>query len=1240
MKQFVKKTVKILFWLLTILALLIFVLVMVSSTRPFLNWATQIAQDQLMQSAGYELSIGDIQGQILWSLRIDDLRISQAGQEVLHVPHLETGLSLWGLLRGRINLTRLELQSPVFNLNPALMTEDKAEIAPVDDEDSPWPRIMISDLNLVKGALNINLPDMRDLSLRDINISGDLTSRRNLLEARLAQASARWQHDNKLAFSAQGEVGLRNNRLIFTDFDCNLNGNHLNAQGEISLSGAGPADLKIKGVYSTGPPAALGLNMPTPLQPLTFDLNVAGDARAWKLALQARQLSGSIEMNGAFFPETRQYTLTGNMVDLAPARLGLELSEMWQSLSLNGALGLIGDGDDFTLQIQNIKLQDHTLGQLELWLAWQPGFYQLKGLELMQAEGKLSATAAVYHPPANQPSTLRVQLHNFSIPRQFDHNLPPTMRSMFWNGEINAEGSEEQGIFAIHMDRIALASHMPPAKLDLQGSWQHKALELHEGRFEFPRGSVVVAGRLSEELLDLKLDLDIGEIRPLYRILALQDYDFIPANGLLRGQVELKGSLAKPQVVFNVHGVNLKGPQVSCQTLDLAGNWHIPQSITANFRLQQANIYGLDSREITLYSDIAEGGRGQLLVHAQGNQGWLLNVAASPANPELSAWKLHDIEMTTNWQHHWKQAGPALFSMDSGNYHLQEIVLADGRQKLAAHLSLIGEKMDGALLVENLELAQLLAEDALPAKPKFNLRAVLSGTRQNPLLNINGSLRAAQANKMVNLDFSGDYQNHNASITASAASNDVRLFNMDLQTSGSDSEPVKNVKLRIYAQKADLAPFQVFLPEVTNLNGTMDIDVTMQGAWDDKLIPRGHAQITDGAFVIDTLNLSFQKFNTYLDCQEQGINIRSFSISSGQANIQLGGNAAWPWNQEGPLNLTAMARDFKIELPPWGHIIIDSDLALAGTYKNPYISGEVVDKSAQIQLFKTSYSDLDDVVLLNSEQPLPRIRFPRDVEDMWAPPEFLNRWKVNLKLRNDDNFKVNLAQGWFAVGGTVSVDKEPYAEPVFGGGFTVNSGLLVVFGTRIEQLGGTVRYVDPHSIFPDLNINASVRRGLINIMVRISGSALNPKLSLSSDPPLSQADILSLLAFGRPSQELNRQESSALSNQAMALAIVGQKGRDEMENIFGSTITPDVITVHNEIQQGSSLEAGKYLNQNLYLRYRQGTEDSGGQNLGLEWRLTPRITLQGQVGTMRDTGVDIFFHFVFGEKDLESKSEE
>jgi translocation and assembly module TamB len=107
------------------------------------------------------------------------------------------------------------------------------------------------------------------------------------------------------------------------------------------------------------------------------------------------------------------------------------------------------------------------------------------------------------------------------------------------------------------------------------------------------------------------------------------------------------------------------------------------------------------------------------------------------------------------------------------------------------------------------------------------------------------------------------------------------------------------------------------------------------------------------------------------------------------------------------------------------------------------------------------------------------------------------------------------------------------------GRLNMDRGEYNAFGRRFVLTRGGVTFQGGQSIDPLLHVIArhEVRlpgREAFDINVHVGGSMTQPTLSLESDaePPISQTDLLSYLAFGRSSSSLFQQQGSSLSGQS------------------------------------------------------------------------------------------------------------
>jgi translocation and assembly module TamB len=120
----------------------------------------------------------------------------------------------------------------------------------------------------------------------------------------------------------------------------------------------------------------------------------------------------------------------------------------------------------------------------------------------------------------------------------------------------------------------------------------------------------------------------------------------------------------------------------------------------------------------------------------------------------------------------------------------------------------------------------------------------------------------------------------------------------------------------------------------------------------------------------------------------------------------------------------------------------------------------------------------------------------------------------------------------------------------------------------------------------------------------ISGTARTPILSLRSEPSLEQADILSLLLFGKTTNGLSGGEKSSLQSQVLSAtagyfasdlrrSVAQQLGIDDLEFDVGQTISK------------SHIGAGKYLSEDVFVStsHPAGDKKNQGQEFAVEYQM-------------------------------------
>lgn len=189
------------------------------------------------------------------------------------------------------------------------------------------------------------------------------------------------------------------------------------------------------------------------------------------------------------------------------------------------------------------------------------------------------------------------------------------------------------------------------------------------------------------------------------------------------------------------------------------------------------------------------------------------------------------------------------------------------------------------------------------------------------------------------------------------------------------------------------------------------------------------------------------------------------------------------------------------------------------------------------------------------------------------------------------------------------------ANPQYRGTFNTRRGHIELFGKRFVLQNGEVRFNNDGVI---LRIPAVYTTSDIEIRAELYGTADEPKLKLSSIPSRPEDEILALLIFGKPIDQITAFEAIRLAAAVRSLSSGG--GFDPVDSAR-QMLGVDALTIDNstsETGSGVSVGVGKYLSEKVYLELKRTPNPTQPWQGSVQVELTPKLTLQS--GTSEDGG--------------------
>jgi autotransporter translocation and assembly factor TamB len=202
------------------------------------------------------------------------------------------------------------------------------------------------------------------------------------------------------------------------------------------------------------------------------------------------------------------------------------------------------------------------------------------------------------------------------------------------------------------------------------------------------------------------------------------------------------------------------------------------------------------------------------------------------------------------------------------------------------------------------------------------------------------------------------------------------------------------------------------------------------------------------------------------------------------------------------------------------------------------------------------------------------------------------------------------ARARFSIGGTT-------AHPLLDGRVEALDGEIFLRGRTFELVGATVDFRPDLGLAAALNITAEslvdTPDGTYVVGVRVTGTTLEPRVTLSSDDPsLSQTDIATLIAFGRTTAQMRRDGGSFSLSGVLGFGTqqVGDLLTGEAERVLPVDrieFEPTFSTTTGAFEP--QLTLGKDLTDNLTASVGQTFGVASRTRVEIEYRLGPRVSV-------------------------------
>jgi autotransporter translocation and assembly factor TamB len=432
--------------------------------------------------------------------------------------------------------------------------------------------------------------------------------------------------------------------------------------------------------------------------------------------------------------------------------------------------------------------------------------------------------------------------------------------------------------------------------------------------------------------------------------------------------------------------------------------------------------------------------------------------------------------------------------------------------------------------------------------------------------------------------------------------------------------------LTVLAKLTDVGVVAPAVPYVANASGSAHVDLRITGSQATPQID-GSATMVDVQFDVPETGVSYRRLNAGVRVVDSALVVERFTVEDpGGRVLQVTGRLdVLNRDRGGDVDLRIVARDFRLLGNRFGDLHVNLDLTAAGTVTAPQVIGSVGIERGRFEVDELLQQFTPSTAYVGVVTPS-KGAAGADAHPAPAPPSIFSGAALSIDvilpenvvvrgrgLQTDDG-PIGLGDINLTLGGTLQVAKAQGGEAGLVGEVSVVRGTYVFQGRRFAiERGSLLRFRGDDYANPTLDIRATREVSGVNVRVRIQGTAAAPSLTLSSEPSLDEGDILSLVVFNRPINQLGQGEKISLASRAGSLAAGAVVG--PIADSVARALDLDVFEIQTAEAGavGATVMVGRHLGDRLFVGFRHEFGGEGVNRLTFEYRLTEYLRIMTSV---------------------------
>ena len=318
----------------------------------------------------------------------------------------------------------------------------------------------------------------------------------------------------------------------------------------------------------------------------------------------------------------------------------------------------------------------------------------------------------------------------------------------------------------------------------------------------------------------------------------------------------------------------------------------------------------------------------------------------------------------------------------------------------------------------------------------------------------------------------------------------------------------------------DMQLFRFVQPEVQS-SGKVSFDVRGVGTTANPAL-QGRVRLQNIAMMTPDAPLGLQNLNGVLDVSNSQVNITQLAGEAGGGQVSARGTIGY--SPQLQMNVALQAKNIRVRYKDAIRTVLGGDLNLVGTSEGANLNGRVlIDSLSFTQNF--DLASLAGQVQSGAES---------------APSQGLAD-KVKLDIAVQTSRDLNLASSEVSLQGQANLRVVgTAADPVIVGRTEFTAGDIFLMNKRYQIERGIIAFANPNRTEPVLNILLTTTINQYNLSLTFVGPLDKMQTSYVSDPQLSTADIINLIARGQTTEQASASPSNLGASSLLAQGAASQ----------------------------------------------------------------------------------------------------